>query len=390
MSFIYNSETWTPKGSNEHALDILNTINNILIGLGVSTLLTSLLSNSLWIFCLAVGAVRATLDQILYQAQQSFNISNCDDQQIMNLLPIAGTSLIIGSYSIVQITVTASSAGSCFVPEGSVLPFINGVTFITNEDLTVLASQTGTVWATSDTIGKIEVAENQLTSFQSSPENLETVTNASVAIAGKDNETVSQVRLRLEQGKVVNNNINGVMSVIKSLSGIQDCKIYINTSNTTNLTLPGDIDVLPRHAYVVILGSSDYLASTFFSRMLLETQGNETQNYITLVGQTLTLNYDNASAQNVYVKIYIPSGIILTTSQTNGIKKIITDSQSSLTIGEVVNSKFIDNLFINFLEFEISGSEISLDGNTWSQRVEVDSNNYPRFLAENIEVENLT
>jgi hypothetical protein len=393
MSFTYNTENWSPKSSNEHAKDILDTANGIIVSNGGTNLLKSLLSNIFWIFCLAVGGMRAVLDQLLYQAQQSFSIQNCDDSQILNLLPIAGTSLIPGAYSVVTLTITASVSGTCFVPVNTKAAFVNGVNFVVTDNVTVLANQTGTVLARADTLGAIAVEIGQLNSFTTNITNLASVTNLSAAIAGKYTETITNVRSRLEKGHILDNTLDGLEIAFKSLPGILDAKVFYNTSNSVNLTLPGGTAVLPRKAYCSLLGTvedENILAKTFFNHFLTETQGASYQYYNTNSGQLLRFNYTTATSQAVHVKVFIPTGVTLSLSVQNAIKTIITNAQSKVGIAEILNSSFIDSLFIDFTGAEICDSQLSFNGTDWYSRLEVYENKYPLFSTTNITIANLS
>ena len=54
MSFDYNSQTWQPKTTNQHALDILGNINSILASENLPLLVPSL-ANVMWLFILGVA-----------------------------------------------------------------------------------------------------------------------------------------------------------------------------------------------------------------------------------------------------------------------------------------------------------------------------------------------
>jgi hypothetical protein len=394
MSFSYNAETWTPKGSNEHALDILNNINATLATLSPPIVLKPLLTNAVWIECLAVGAIRAELDQLLYQAQQSLNVATCDNAQMIHLLPIAGASLLSGTYSIVTLTVIASASGPCVIPAGSKLPYINGVSFETNTEVTLLSGATGTVLATADVLGNIEVAANQLNSFESQITNLASVTNAAAAIAGRDPETIEKARLRFEEGQIIDNNLDGFVLAVKNLKGtddlINDCRAYYNPSNSVDLVLEGSITIPPRTAYIVVLGTSPNISREFYSRLAVETMGSESQAYTTLSDQELPFLYDYATAQTVYITIYIPAGVTLTESQETFVKDTLVAAQSSMLIGQALPSSYIDGLFKGLTDFEISDSELSLDDVTYGPRIVIDGDKYPSIVADNITIANLT
>jgi hypothetical protein len=391
MSFSYNNQTWTPKGTNEHALDLLNNINAVLASNSITNLLKPLISNVIWIFCLAVGAKLAAKDQQLFQAQQSFNVSNCDDSQITNLMSIAGTSYIPGTYSKVVITATAASSGTCVIPASSVLPFINGVNFITDSDLTLSASASGTIPCTASQVGAIAVALNQLNSFSTVIPNLSSVTNNSIAVPGVANETATGARNRINLGQTITFTLDGLATALKSLDGINDAVVYFNTSASAALTLPGGISLAARKALMIILGTSSKIAETFLSRMIVETQGAQNQTYTTLSGQAFTVHYDNAATQNTYIKVYIPNGVTLTTAQIAAVKQVILDYQTSVKIGEVLSSVVIDDLYSNadLSGIEIDGSLISINGTNYYNRVAINANSYPVFDATRIIIENL-
>ena len=147
MSFSYESNTWIPRTAAEHAADILNQINAKLTAKEITPLLAANDANPIWIFVLAIAEIRAIKDQELYQASQVLNPAVCEDNQMTDLMPVAGTELIEGAYSTVIITVTATEDGTCTIPLGATLPFIEGITFATMEELIVLAEESGEVKA---------------------------------------------------------------------------------------------------------------------------------------------------------------------------------------------------------------------------------------------------
>ena len=110
MSFTVNGATWTPKTATEHAQTQLDVINAGRQSRGESLLIASP-DNAIWLELLAAGSLQQAYDDELYQSSQSFNVSTCDDNQVLNLLPITGTTLIPATYSTVSISVTAAAAG---------------------------------------------------------------------------------------------------------------------------------------------------------------------------------------------------------------------------------------------------------------------------------------
>jgi hypothetical protein len=388
MSFEYNRDVFVPESSTDHALELLEDINTILTELGITNLLKPVDSNALWILCLAVGEKLAKLDELLYQATQSLIISNCDDDQIDNLLPIAGTEYITGAYSRVEITVTATGDGTCTIPEGSQLQYTADIFFETTDLLEVPAGTSDTVMCQCTQRGAIDVLPEQLNSFVDNFANLSSVTNLLAAVPGRADETPNQARLRLLQGKIIENNIEGAIRALRALVGINYANIYFNYDPENDLELPGGVTVSPRYARIIIYGESELIADTYAARMIAPTEGTESQIFESLSGQEIEIFYDVATQQEIYVKVLIPIDITLTDSQESMIKDIILNLSFEVNIGQRITQAFIAGAFRDFVEVEIIGIQLSLDDITYGAYVDVDADKVPTFVAEDISFEN--
>ena len=143
MSFNYNGNTWTPITASDAANDLLTRINSFLALNSITNFLKPIISNVIWIFCLAVGQLRAIYDQLLYQAQNSLDIATCADSQITNLIPIIGTAVIPATFTTVWLKVIATSDGSCVVPSGTVLNYNSTITFATLNEFNSVSKSNG-------------------------------------------------------------------------------------------------------------------------------------------------------------------------------------------------------------------------------------------------------
>lgn len=391
MSFTYNSDTWTPRSTTEHAQDIMGNINSILKSQGVSDsdLLKASADSAIWIHILAIAQLRADFDLSLYEAQNSFNPSLCNDNQVLNLLPITGTEMQEGTYSTVDITCTATSEGSCEIPEGAQLPYTDDIYFEVLEEVIIPAGESAVITVQANQKGPITVLENQLTVFSSSIANLESVTSEA-SIEGTPDETVTEARQRIIKGKVIENNLDGLMRDLNSLQGIGDAVVYFNPDSVVNLELEGGVIVSPRTCRIFIYGDSDKIAETFWKRELLKTEGAESQIYTTLAGQEFDVKYDYATDEDVYVRIYIPEDVSIKDSVKMTIKNIILSLQTKVRIGQSINSAMIDQLFEDFTGVEIVDSELSLNGVDYDKRAEINAGKIASFSALRIEVVNMT
>ena len=386
MAFDYNASAWIPNTAISHATDILNDINTNLTSLGYasSQLLKSSSTNAIWIMLLAQGDVRADYDLILNSAQNSLDPALCSDSQILNLMTIAGTSLLLGTYTTVVITVTASSVGSVVIPALSQLPFTNGIYFTTpNSIITIPANGNAQITVTASQRGAIVITTNQLTAFSPQLANILSITNTSGA-TGTPDETITQARQRIIVGNTFDNNLNGLLQQLEQLEGITSAVCYFNPDSVSNLTLPGGITILPRNLQVYVQGTSSLIGQTIFETMMLKTQGGQSQIYTTLSGQSFTVYYDYSTSTTVYVKILVPNAATLADSVILAITNLVLTL--SPTIGQSIDASMIDELFIGFTGCEIVGSLISLDNINFYQRVVINGNSVATFTAANITI----
>lgn len=277
MSFKIDGVTWTPKTAVEHADRIIDKINELLQQENVQdkdgniVQLKKNYGNALYLLALGDGECFADNDAALSKAIDSFNIELADEQQIENLLPIAAITRNPGSYSTLKLTVTASDDGACTIPAGTKAPFEN-VNFVTQAEAIIPAGHTQTLETVADTIGPVVVLTGEVTSFDTEIANLESVENLESSVPGNAAETTDSLRRRILKGNTIPYSLDGVKIAIEELTGINHARVYFNYNVTGDLTLPGNIELAPRTAYIVVNGQSNQLALTYAKYMSAPTQ----------------------------------------------------------------------------------------------------------------------
>ncbi|ADX42561.1 putative bacteriophage protein [Tetrasphaera phage TJE1] len=379
MSFDIGGLTWTPETASQHGAEILSAMNALLQAQGLAPIVATP-ANALWLFMLAVGSKEQTQDENLAQAINSFNLALASDQQIVNLLPIAGTSLIPGAYSTVTMRVTAGD-GTVIVPSGIQLPY-GTVNFLTTSGITVPTSGIGFVTAICDTLGAVVVPANGLAAFGSNVPNLASVTNPAAAVTGRNVETANQARQRLINGQTIGWNLNGVQQAISAIPGISAARIYFNESTSENLVLTGAVVIPPRHARIIIAGqdSSGYLiASNYLERITPPTDGFMSQSYTFLSGQVFHVYFDEASTQNVFVRVIYDENV----PQQSGFGTVITETLTSISfeIGQTISANTILDALAGFQYASLIDAEVSLDGVTWTNKVETNADAVPAITS---------
>lgn len=372
MSFQFGDITWTPKTASEHAAELLALYNSKLAAQGLNQVVGTQ-ANALWLMMLALGSKFQTKDEEMVQGFNSFNVLLATGQQISFMLPAAGTDLSPATATAVVIQVEAGLDGSATIPAGAILPY-GDVSFATASELVVPASGVGTVQANCTTDGPVVVASGVLTSFLSSYPNVVSVTNPAAGIPGRNGETANEARQRLIVGDVVNWNIDGVQRQIGALDGIQACRVYFNYDPVNDLVLEGGFHVLPRHAYIVVLGESSLIAQTYAQLMTAPTQGDYSQEYAYL-SQVITVSWDLVGNQNLYVRVFYDND----QPTQDGFDTIIGQLVSGInfTIGQTVSSNTILGALQDFTYASIIGAEVSLNGVSWTDKVVFDATSIP-------------
>jgi len=375
MSFDTGGTTWTPETADLHAQSILAAMNALLSAQGLPTVAATP-ANALWLFMLAVGSKEQTQDDDLSAAINSFNLALCSDQQILNLLPIAGTSLISGAYTLVNLKVTAG-AGAVVVPSGTILPY-GSVNFLTTSGISLTTSGVGFVDAQCDTLGAIVVPASGLTAFGVGIPNLSSVFNPIAGITGRDTETATQARQRLILGQTIGFNLNGVQTALEGIPGITAVKVWFNIDTVNDLVLTGGIIVPPRHCRIIVAGSDTsgtMIASNYLERITCPTDGASFQTYTFLSGQVFDVFYDTAVTQAVYAKVYYD----VDQPTQSGFQTLITEILQGLTfgIGQTISSETIIEALVGFQYASIIGATVSLDGITYSNKVSINGNAVP-------------
>lgn len=279
MSFEIDGKTWIPQSASEHTNSILERVNAILQEEGVTdekgevVQLKASYGNALYLLALGDGNRVSLNDEKLSKAINSFNIELCDDTQIQNLLPIAAMTRNAGSKSTLLLTATAADSGECVIPAGTKAPY-GDVNFVVTQTVTIPAGNFALVPTVCDTVGAVTVLTGEVTAFDTSIANLESVENRESSVPGTNPETVPELRQRLLRGDTIRYTTDGCKNELEALTGVSYARVYFNYDPVNSLTLPGDVILQPRHAYIVIYGDSDKIAETYVRFMSAQTQND--------------------------------------------------------------------------------------------------------------------
>lgn len=397
MSFEINGVTWQPKTAVEHAdaiIDRINAIfqeNNTLDSEGNVIQLRKNYGNALYLLALGDGERMADNDVNLSKAINSFNIALCDDQQIENLLPIAAVTRNPGSYSTLILTVKASYINGCLIPKGTKAPYGN-VNFIVQNDVVLTAGATQNIETVCDTVGPVAVLTGEITKFETSIPNLESVVNPQSSTPGIAAESTNDLRKRLIKGNTIRFSLDGVKNALEELTGISYARVYFNYNTDAEMTLPGNVNIKPRTAYIVVFGNSPDLAKVYAEYMNAPTQNApgaavNFQEYVSLSGQKIPIYFDQAEKKTIYVKIVLKENAEIGIQVDNQLKKDLILSSANWKIGEEISSLTTSVPFADIAYTEVAYTLVSEDGETWENTIEIGCNVVPQVTDESIIIE---
>ena len=110
------------------------------------------------------------------------------------------------------------------------------------------------------------------------------------------------------------------------------------------------------------------------------------QDWITSSGQAIPIKYDDAKKTNIFIKVFLEKNAESGVNVENQIKKDLIYASANWQIGEVVTQVLACAPFVNCLYTDVAYVQISKDGTTWSDLLEMGANEIPRVTDATISV----
>jgi hypothetical protein len=401
---LSDGTTWQPKGAQTHTNELMEKVNAILQAENIRDdnneliQLSANFANAFYLMALAIGQKMAEMDTDLQKGLESMVVELCDDQQIENLLPIAGIDRNTGSYSTLVLTCTASTSNACTIPAGTKAPF-GDYYFVTQAEVTIPAGESAQVYTVCDTVGPVVVLTGEVDHFETTIANLDNVINNESSIPGTSAETTDELRRRLERGDSINAGTTGLKYALEASHGIAYARVYFNYNLDATITLPGSVVLQPRTAYIVVYGDSPEsagIAALYARYMNAPTQNAPgatttaySEDYVTASGQIIPVYYDTATETEIYIKIYLESGAASGSEVQTALKQDLIASSAEWEIGGALTSTVLNKPFVDIDYTKVAYVKVSDNGINWDDLLVIGCNEVPRIQDANITVEEL-
>jgi uncharacterized phage protein gp47/JayE len=268
--------------------------------------------------------------------------STAQGNQLSNVVDYNGITRQDATFSTVTATITGL-AGT-FISAGSLASVAStGVQFETLVEVTIPVSGTVDVNMQAVETGAKDAVAGTLTQIDSPVYGWTSITNASDATTGRDEETDAELRIRREQSTQAlgQNLVDSLFGQLLNLDGVEDAVVISNGTNTT------DANGIPAHQFLsVVLGGVE---SDIVSAIWKNTpQGISSFGAVTAYatddqGFPQTVKYSRPAEVPIYFAIYLTvDSNIFESIDINTIKaNIVTYGQANFKISDnVIKSEF--------------------------------------------------
>jgi hypothetical protein len=155
------------------------------------------------------------------------------------------------TYTTTQITM--SGVADTVIPVGTELMSDNGDKFVNDYEYVIGSNGSITGLFRSEETGAIQAPVGTITTIISQVSGLETVINNASAEVGQEQESDQEFRNRIKASLDINSTsvLSAIKSAIADISGVNQVKVYENTSNT-DMILATDFNI-PAHSFGAIV-----------------------------------------------------------------------------------------------------------------------------------------
>jgi hypothetical protein len=249
-----------------------------------------------------ISLLVSEINEIVQEIYDAGDVSNSYGAALDAAVSFIGLDRQAAAYSTIsQIQLTLSKADT--VPAGSLYKTANGVTFATDEDLTLTAAGDGVVAGTCDTFGAFNVAIGELNQIKTSGNSVTAVTNLTAAVPGRLRQTDSELKLAHTLA-VDTTGLNDVASIYEALYQVNGVSAVYVFENDTQLTVSG---VPSKTIYVVVIGGTDADVAKAIDdnkTSSVPTHGDETVAvYNETTSQVKNINFDRGATVSIYIKM---------------------------------------------------------------------------------------
>lgn len=271
------------------------------------------------------------LQELGVDLYNSFDPDTAIGNQLNKLIKLCGISRTPATKSSVQIEITTS--------RNVTLPSDYTVKDTLGQFWVIATSQTLPIGTTSVTFlaqdyGKIEAQANTITEFETIVLGVDSITNPSSAIAGRDEETDYDLKIRRKKSVALpsSNTVEGLNAKLLNVNGVIDAIVYENDEDTFD----SDLQLNAHSIWCVVDGgeNQDIINTIALDKMAgTGTKGAQTGTYIaqiprqdgTLRNKQVFVKYDRPTEIEIYITLDIKAKVVGATLDQDAIKQALEE-----------------------------------------------------------------
>lgn len=272
------------------------------------------------------------VDSLAEVVYNSFNPQSATGLALARLVQLNGIKKIPGVFSYVDLTVTGQQG--TFIPAESIAKdAVTGTKWFTETDVTLDATGLAVVSARAENRGAVDAVAGDITKMDTPIFGWQTVTNTNPAIAGRDEETDEELRVR--RTKSTNTPaqciLDAVYGAIANLPGVRLVRVYENFEDVVDAN-----GQAPHSIYCIVEGG--IVADIAQIIWLKKTAGTTTVGDLPTIvqdsqGLDHVVNLSRPDYTDVYITVHLTMHPGYPTDGADQIKQALVDYGLTLEIG---------------------------------------------------------
>ncbi len=372
------------KTASENTKDLLDTINNYCAENNVKNskdeviFIEENMSSPIYIILWAMGYLITVIQNLIYGLGKLLSIQSSPESGLLNLADMAAVKRGSASVTTFQVYLRAmttddenfnTEAGVCTITTDDVCTY-QGITYApaVYPSLILQPGEAGYITMVAQASGSFEISEGAITMFDTQIANLASF-EQSAAIPGQEEESLSDLRLRMQRRQISGTSIDAAMDAIRALEGVTVCNIYYNTNISSSVQIGADgIEVPPRTALCLVQGYNPNIAQTYFSYITapsikeVNLNGHSErllakQVYTTHANQEISLLLVTPDLLPLYVTVYI--GMAVSSTIELELKEAVCRLAKGLTVGETITTADVLNVLKDYSTYSVVGAMLS-------------------------------
>lgn len=315
----------------EEILNDLKTKTAEIFGSDVATDSSSFMGMHLRLMSNAIDELQQEIEQVYFG--QFLNYAN--GIQLDRLGANFGVTRNPATFATVELTFTGQPG--FVIDEQTIFSTDTGIVFTTLDECTLDTNGNGSVIAGSEQLDPVaNVSTNQIWTANEPNLGLKTIENLTQATGASFVETdfAYRNRIYLAQKGQVSSTVNGILTAIYSVSGVQQAIVSENTEMTTDAN--GNP---PKSIHAIVKGGGiDDIANALFDVKPagIKTFGTQTKQVIDLAGKSHDVSFDYAQGVPVYMNITVSTNEKYANDGDAQIQQAIASGFESLNMGDTL------------------------------------------------------